>query len=134
MIEVTEVRIKPVHGDPKLKGFANVTIDDSFVVRDCKLISKGRGILVSMPSRRITDRCPTCDGKNALAQRYCGDCGARLADGRGGGPSTLYADIVHPTHNEARHAFTEAVLAAYWAEVVVSGLPGIAGRVARLRA
>ncbi len=38
--------------EDKLKGFANVTFDDAFVIRGLKIISGAKGFFVSMPSRR----------------------------------------------------------------------------------
>ncbi|PKK84204.1 MAG: hypothetical protein CVT49_04350 [candidate division Zixibacteria bacterium HGW-Zixibacteria-1] len=53
-MEITEVRII-LRDEDKLKGFANVTFDDMFVIRGMKIISGGRGFFVSMPSRRRPD-------------------------------------------------------------------------------
>ncbi|MCI0331516.1 MAG: septation regulator SpoVG [candidate division Zixibacteria bacterium] len=53
-MEITDVRVV-VKDEPKLKGFANVTFDNAFVVRGMKIISGQAGFFVSMPSRRRTD-------------------------------------------------------------------------------
>ena len=53
-MEITDVRII-VKDEPKLKGFANVTFDNAFVVRGMKIISGVDGYFVSMPSRRRMD-------------------------------------------------------------------------------
>jgi stage V sporulation protein G len=53
-VEITEVRIT-LRGDEKLRGFANVTFDNSFVVRGLKIIYGVRGLFISMPSRRRPD-------------------------------------------------------------------------------
>ena len=53
-MEITDVRII-VKDEPKLKGFANVTFDNAFVVRGMKVISGQAGFFVSMPSRRRSD-------------------------------------------------------------------------------
>lgn len=53
-MEITEVRII-LRDEDKLKGFANVTFDDMFVIRGMKIISGSRGFFVSMPSRRRPD-------------------------------------------------------------------------------
>jgi stage V sporulation protein G len=53
-VEITEVRII-LRDEDKLKGFANVTFDDMFVIRGMKIISGSRGFFVSMPSRRRPD-------------------------------------------------------------------------------
>lgn len=44
-----------IRNEEKLKAFANVTFDDSFVIRGLKVISGAKGFFVSMPSRRRPD-------------------------------------------------------------------------------
>jgi len=53
-VEITEVRIT-LRGEDKLKGFANVTFDNAFVVRGLKIIAGNSGYFVSMPSRKRPD-------------------------------------------------------------------------------
>jgi len=50
-VEITEIRIT-LRDDEKLKGFANVTFDNAFVVRGLKIIEGRDGCFVSMPSRK----------------------------------------------------------------------------------
>lgn len=54
-MEITEVRVSPIHGDEKLKAFATVIFDDAFVVRDLKIINGQKGLFVAMPSRKMKD-------------------------------------------------------------------------------
>ena len=53
-MEITEVRIT-LKNEEKLKAFASITFDDSFVVRGLKVINGSQGYFVSMPSRRRKD-------------------------------------------------------------------------------
>jgi stage V sporulation protein G len=53
-VEITEVRIT-LRDEDKLKGFANVTFDNAFVVRGLKIIAGTSGFFVSMPSRKRPD-------------------------------------------------------------------------------
>lgn len=53
-MEITDVRVI-LKDEPKLKGFANVTFDNAFVIRGMKIISRQAGFFVSMPSRKRTD-------------------------------------------------------------------------------
>ncbi len=53
-MEITEVRII-LRDEDKLKGFANVTFDNAFVIRGMKIISGNKGYFISMPSRRRPD-------------------------------------------------------------------------------
>ena len=53
-MEITEVRIT-LRNEEKLKAFASITFDDSFVVRGLKVINGSQGYFVSMPSRKRKD-------------------------------------------------------------------------------
>ena len=53
-MEITEVRIT-LTNEEKLKAFANITFDASFVVRGLKVICGAQGYFISMPSRRRKD-------------------------------------------------------------------------------
>lgn len=53
MIEITDVRIRKVNGNGKLKGYVSITIDDVFVVHDLKIIEGKKGYFVAMPSKKL---------------------------------------------------------------------------------
>ena len=53
-MEITEVRIT-LRDEPKLKAFANITLDDCFVIRGLKIIEGVNGYFISMPSRKGKD-------------------------------------------------------------------------------
>ncbi|MCK4395514.1 septation regulator SpoVG [candidate division WOR-3 bacterium] len=53
-MEITEVRIT-LRDEPKLKAFANITLDDCFVIRGLKIIEGVNGFFISMPSRKGKD-------------------------------------------------------------------------------
>ena len=50
-MEITEIRVT-LRNEKRLKGFANITFDNSFVVRGMKIIEGNNGLFVSMPSRK----------------------------------------------------------------------------------
>ena len=52
MINITNVKITKVEGNMRVKGIASITIDDSFVVHDIKILETQNGLYVAMPSRR----------------------------------------------------------------------------------
>ena len=52
MINITNVKIIKVESSTKVKGIASITIDDSFVVHDIKILESEKGLFVAMPSRR----------------------------------------------------------------------------------
>ncbi len=53
-MEITEVRIH-LRNEDRLKAFATVTFDGSFVVHNMKVVNGNNGLIVCMPSRKIKD-------------------------------------------------------------------------------
>ena len=51
-MNITSVKIFPIETTNRLKAFASITIDDSFVVNDLRIIEGDKGFFVSMPSRK----------------------------------------------------------------------------------
>ena len=51
-MNITDVRVKKVGNEGKLKAYVSVTFDDSFVVHNLKVINGQSGIFVAMPSRK----------------------------------------------------------------------------------
>ena len=54
-MEVSEIRIRMVDNDSKMKAVVSITFDDVFVVHDIKVIEGTKGIFIAMPSRRSPD-------------------------------------------------------------------------------
>lgn len=52
MINITNVKITKVESSTRVKGIASITIDDSFVIHDIKILESERGLYIVMPSRR----------------------------------------------------------------------------------
>ncbi len=126
---ITEVRIKLCEeNNERLLAFCSVTFDNSFVVRDLKIIEGTKGTFVAMPSRKLTDRCTGCSSKNHLRSRFCNQCGTRLDENRAlraaEGRAKLHADIAHPIHASSREQVQAAVVRAYFDEKDRSRLPG----------
>jgi len=132
-VEITEVRIKLMEdNNERLQAFCSVTFDDAFVVRDLKIIEGTKGSFVAMPSRKLTDRCPSCGCKNHLRARFCNQCGGRLDEDRAtrdaDGRAKLHADIAHPINSGCREVIQTAVLKAYNEEKERSKQPGYVSR------
>ncbi|MFA7565673.1 MAG: septation regulator SpoVG [Alkalispirochaeta sp.] len=51
-MEITDIRVRRVGGDGKLKAYVTVTLDDCFVVHNIKVIHGRNGTFIAMPSRR----------------------------------------------------------------------------------
>jgi stage V sporulation protein G len=128
-VEITEVRIKLVEdAQERLQAFCSITIDGCFVVRDLKIINGTKGPFVAMPSRKLTDRCAQCGGKNCLRAAFCNQCGRKLSGDRAekglDGRAKLYADIAHPINSECRETIQSKVLSSFEQEIVLARQPG----------
>ena len=53
-MEITEVRVS-IRNEERLKAYVTVTFDDCFVVRHIRIVKTDKGLLVSMPSRKLPD-------------------------------------------------------------------------------
>ncbi|SHM20262.1 stage V sporulation protein G [Caldanaerovirga acetigignens] len=51
-MEVTDVRIKKVENEGRMKAIVSVTFDDEFVVHDIRIIEGEKGLFIAMPSRK----------------------------------------------------------------------------------
>lgn len=52
-MKVTDVRIRKVTAEGKMKAIVSVTFDDEFVVHDIKIIEGQNGLFIAMPSRKM---------------------------------------------------------------------------------
>jgi stage V sporulation protein G len=55
MLNITDVRITRIDGDEKLRAFAALVIEDSFLVGDLRVVEGEDGYFVAMPSKRKRD-------------------------------------------------------------------------------
>ncbi|MDR1061981.1 MAG: septation regulator SpoVG [Clostridiales bacterium] len=54
-MEITDVRIRKIEVEGKMKAVASVTFDNEFVVHDIKIIESQNGLFIAMPSRKTPD-------------------------------------------------------------------------------
>ena len=54
-MEITDVRIRKISEEGKMKAVVSITFDDEFVVHDIKVIEGEKGLFIAMPSRKTTD-------------------------------------------------------------------------------
>ena len=54
-MNITDVRVRKISKEGKMKAVVSVTIDDEFVVHDIKVIEGDKGLFIAMPSRRSSD-------------------------------------------------------------------------------
>ena len=118
-MDITEVRIFLKDSpDKKLKAYATVTFDNSFVVRNIKIIQGTNGVFIAMPSRKVKQPCPKCNFKNELRAKYCNQCGGQLpVQSRPLTPDpnaqAEHKDIAHPITQVFRELLQKKVLEAY---------------------
>lgn len=54
-MRITDVRVRKMTQDSKMKAIVSITIDDEFVVHDIKVIEGEKGLFIAMPSRKAAD-------------------------------------------------------------------------------
>ena len=54
-MQITDIRIRKVEKEGKMKAVVSITIDDEFVVHDIKIIEGEKGLFIAMPSRKAND-------------------------------------------------------------------------------
>jgi stage V sporulation protein G len=54
-MQITDVRVRKINSEGKMKAIVSVTFDDCFVVHDIKIIDGQNGPFIAMPSRKMPD-------------------------------------------------------------------------------
>ena len=54
-MKITDVRIRKVAKDGKMKAVVSITLDGEFVVHDIKVIEGEKGLFIAMPSRKASN-------------------------------------------------------------------------------
>ncbi len=54
-MEITDVRLRRVSTEGKMRAIASITINEAFVVHDVRIIDGNNGLFVAMPSKRTSD-------------------------------------------------------------------------------
>ncbi|MBE5921213.1 MAG: septation protein SpoVG [Lachnospiraceae bacterium] len=54
-MNITDVRVRKVSSDGKMKAVVSITLDDEFVVHDIKVIDGDKGLFVAMPSKKTSE-------------------------------------------------------------------------------
>ena len=52
-MKITDVRIRKITDDEKMKAVVSITIDNEFVVHDIKIINGSNGEFIAMPNKRL---------------------------------------------------------------------------------
>ena len=54
-MQITDVRVRKVEKEGKMKAVVSITIDEEFVVHDIKVIEGEKGLFIAMPSKKAMD-------------------------------------------------------------------------------
>lgn len=54
-MEITDIRVRKVNTEGRMKAVVSVTFDDAFVVHDIKVIESQNGLFIAMPSRKTPE-------------------------------------------------------------------------------
>ncbi len=54
-MQITDVRVRKVTKEGKMKAIVSITLNDEFVIHDIKVIEGEKGLFIAMPSRKTSD-------------------------------------------------------------------------------
>ena len=54
-MDITDIRIRKMDGDSKMKAIASITIDEEFVIHDIKVVDGEKGLFIAMPSKKTSE-------------------------------------------------------------------------------
>lgn len=55
LMSITDIRVRRIHSDGRMKAVVSVTFDDAFVIHDIKVIEGSDKLFIAMPSRKTPD-------------------------------------------------------------------------------
>lgn len=54
-MQITDVRVRKITREGKMRAIVSITIDEEFVIHDIKVIEGDKGLFIAMPSKKATD-------------------------------------------------------------------------------
>jgi len=54
-MQITDVRVRKITKEGKMRAIVSITLDDEFVIHDIKVIEGDKGLFIAMPSKKATD-------------------------------------------------------------------------------
>lgn len=54
-MQITDVRVRRIEKEGKMKAIVSITLDNEFVIHDIKVIEGEKGLFIAMPSRKAAD-------------------------------------------------------------------------------
>ena len=86
-MQITDVRVRKITKEGKMKAIVSITLDDEFVVHDIKVIEGEKGLFIAMPSKKATDgeyrdiAHPINSNTRDMLQNLILDCYAKVLEG-----------------------------------------------------
>ena len=97
-MEITNVGISLKNTEGTLRAYATVTFDDEFVVKNIKITETEKGLVMSMPRRKIDSQEKSDESKPEVRKK-------------------LYTDVAHPINAKMREKIEKAVFDKYSEEM-----------------
>ena len=117
-MNITDVRIRLLRNkDNRIKAFATIIFDDSFIVRDIRIIEGPNGPFVAMPSKPIKELCPHCSYRNEIKNKFCVNCGSKLKFIPSDDQRLKHRDLAHPITQKMREYIHNKLFDAYKLEL-----------------
>ena len=69
-MQITDVRVRRIEKEGKMKAIVSITLDNEFVVHDIKVIEGEKGLFIAMPSRKAADG----EYRDIAHQRHDSEC------------------------------------------------------------
>ena len=54
-MQITDVRVRKITKEGRMKAVVSITLDDEFAIHDIKIIEGEKGLFIAMPSKKSTD-------------------------------------------------------------------------------
>ncbi len=54
-MQITDVRVRRIAKEGKMRAIVSITLDDEFVIHDIKVIEGDKGLFIAMPSKKAAD-------------------------------------------------------------------------------
>lgn len=67
-MKVTDVRLRKIQTDGRMKALVSITLDEAFVIHDLRVIEGNSGLFVAMPSKRIHQMVNSATSRILLIQ------------------------------------------------------------------
>ena len=102
--------------DKGLMAFISLRIGN-YILDGVKVVETDGFLLVAVPQKPSSDRCPRCKEKNSILANFCEGCGLKRESKNlrlGHKRHRIYHDIFYPVSPEARAELETMVLAAYY--------------------